>query len=87
MATAEKKPVQVYLDHTYQVKLALLSERLGVSRAEVLRQGLDALARDLIPPERDPAMHLIGLMGTDSDSPGNLSEEHNTYIAAESSND
>ena len=87
MATVERKPVQVYLDHTYQAKLALRCERLGVSQAEVLRQGLDALARELVPPERDPAVQLIGLMGNDSDSSGDLSIEHDHYVVAESSKD
>lgn len=87
MTAPGKKPVQVYLDRTYQAKLASLAAYLGVSFAEVLRQGLDALARDLVPPKDDPAMQLVGLMGEDSESLGDLSVEHDQYIIAESSND
>ena len=35
----------------------------------------------------DPAMQLIGLMGKESDSPGDLSIEHDRYVIQESSND
>lgn len=87
MVAPDRKPVQVYLDRTYQAKLASLADRLGVSQAEVLRQGLDALTRDLVPLEDDPAMQLIGLMGMDSESPGDLSVEHDQCIVTESSND
>jgi len=87
MVIAEKKPVQVYLDRIYQARLSLLVSRLGISQAEILRRGLDALARDVIPPESDSAMQLIGLLGEDSDSPGNMSVEHDRYVLEESSND
>jgi hypothetical protein len=87
LSVVEKKPVQVYLDRSYLSKLSRLASRLGVSRAEVLRRGLDALARDVIPPEEDPAVQLIGLMGDQSDSPGDLSIEHDRYLIQESCND
>ena len=87
MGVAEKKPVQVYLDRSYQSKLSLLTTRLGLSQAEVLRRGLDALVRNVIQPEDDPAMQLVGLMGDQSDSPGDLSVEHDRYLIQESSND
>ena len=87
MSVAEKKPVQVYLDRSYQSKLSLLTTRLGLSQAEVLRRGLDALMRNVIQPENDPAIQLIGLMGDQSGSPGDLSVEHDSYLIQESSND
>ena len=87
MSVAKKKPVQVYLDRSYQAKLTLLATRLGISQAEVLRRGLDALVRNMVQPEDDPAMQLVGLMGDQSDSPGDLSIEHDGYVIRESSND
>ena len=86
MVTAEKKPVQVYLDRIYQSKLSFLAERLGISQAEVLRRGLDALAMEVIPPESDPAMQLVGLIGEHSDSPGDTSVDHDRYLVEESRN-
>jgi len=87
LSVAKKKLVQVYLDRSYQSKLSLLTTRLGISQAEALRRGLDALVRNMIQPEDDPAMQLVGLMGDQSDSPGDLSIEHDAYLIQESSND
>jgi hypothetical protein len=81
MTVAEKKkPVQVYLGTTHQSLLADLAQRLGISQAAVLRQGLEHLAREVIPLEEDPAMKLIGLAGGDTDSPGDLSVHHDDYL-------
>jgi hypothetical protein len=80
MTVAEKKPVQVYLDTAHQSLLVNLAKRLGISQAAVLRRGLEHLAREVIPPEEDPAMRLIGLGGEDTDSPGDLSVRHDDYI-------
>jgi hypothetical protein len=81
MTVAEKKkPVQVYLDTTHQSLLADLAQRLGISRAAVLRRGLEHLAREVVPLEEDPAMKLIGLAGEDTNSPGDLSVRHDDYL-------
>ena len=80
MAVTEKKPVQVYLDTVHQSLLTNLARRLGISQAAVLRRGLERLAREVIPPEEDPAMKLIGLAGEDTSSPGDLSIRHDDYL-------
>lgn len=87
MAVAKKKPVQVYLDQKYLGILSLLVEKLRVSQAEVLRRGLESLAREVIPVDQDPAWQLIGLMGEDTDSPGDLSVEHDKYLAEWAANE
>lgn len=86
IAVAEKKPVQVYLDQTQLKTLTLLAEKLGISRAAVLRRGLERLAKEAIPVEEDPALKLIGLMGEDAKSPGELSTEHDRYLVEWSAN-
>lgn len=86
MATADKKPVQVYLDAVHWSKLSYLAERLDVSYAEVLRMGIDALSQTTLSANDDPAMQLIGLLGEDTDSPGDLSVNHDRYIVEETCN-
>ncbi len=80
MTVTEKKPVQVYLGRRHQNLLEQLVEKLGLSQAETLRRGLEALAREKIPPEEDPAWQLIGLAGEDADLPEDWSVNHDRYI-------
>ncbi|HDQ71725.1 MAG TPA: hypothetical protein ENN19_06465 [Chloroflexi bacterium] len=87
MAVLEKKPVQVYLGPRHQSILERIVEKLDISKAEALRQGLESLAREVVPAEEDPAWQLIGLMGEDTDSPGDLSVNHDKYLVEWSSND
>ncbi len=87
MTATEKKPVQVYLNRQHLNILGQLVERLGISQAEVLRRGLESLVREVVPLEDDPAWQLIGLMGKDTDSPGDLSVEHDKYLVEWTSNE
>ncbi len=83
MTIAKKKPVQVYLEERHFIFLNQLAQELGISQAEVLRRGLESLVREVL----DPAWLLIGLAGQDTDSPDDLSIEHDRYLVEESSND
>ena len=87
MSVTRKKPVQVYLGQRHLNILSQLVKKLGVSQAEALRRGLESLAREVIPAKEDPAWQLIGLMGKDTDSPGDLSVEHDKYLVEWTSND
>jgi hypothetical protein len=80
MTTRSKKPVQVYLDSKRASKLSELAETLGTSQSDVLRQGIDLLARKVLPVEDEPLLKLIGLAGKDTDSPGDLAEQHDEYL-------
>ncbi len=80
MAVAAKKPVQVYLDRRHLNILKQVVEKLGVSQAEALRRGLEALAREVISPQEDPAWQLIGLAGEDSNLPEDWSVQHDRYL-------
>jgi hypothetical protein len=80
MAVQAKKPVQVYLDEKRAIALSRLATTLGTSQSEVLRQGIDLLAQQILPVADEPLLALIGLAGTDTDSPGDLAERHDEYL-------
>ncbi len=85
--TVLKKPVQVYLGRRHLNLLSQLVEKLSVSQAEVLRRGLESLAREIIPAEEDPAWQLIGLAGDDADLPTDWSVNHDRYLVEELQNE
>lgn len=75
-----REPIQVYLTEPERQVLDELAHRQGVSRAEVLRRGLEALARDQQPTFYEAMDKLIGvLQGTDT--PPDLAERHDEYLA------
>ena len=80
MAVQAKKPVQVYLDEKRAATLARLAHTLEVSQSDVLRRGIDLLAQEVLPVEDDPLLRLIGMAGTDADSPGDLAARHDEYL-------
>lgn len=81
MAIQTKKPVQVYLDERRAATLSRLAQTLGVSQSDVLRQGIDLMAENVLPVEEEPLLLLIGLAGLNTDSPGDLAERHDWYLA------
>jgi len=87
MAVPEKKPVQVYLGPRHLNILDTLVKKLGVSKAEALRRGLESLAREIVPVEEDPAWQLIGLAGRDVDLPTDWSVNHDRYLVEECQNE
>jgi len=87
MTVVKKKPVQVYLDQTHLNILEMLVERLGISRAEALRRGLEALVREEVPVEKDPAWQLVGLAGEDADLPEDWSVQHDHYLVERTQNE
>lgn len=82
MTDTKKKSVQVYLEDRHLIFLNQLVQELGISQTEVLQRGLESLVREVL----DPAWLLIGLTGEDTDSPGDLSVEHDRYLVEQSSN-
>lgn len=76
----KKKPIQVYLDYKQDAELSFVADKLNLSKAEVIRRSLYEYLIDAIPPEEDPLMEMIGLLGEDSNSPGDLSEKHDEYL-------
>lgn len=62
------EPVQVYLHQGDQDRIKRLTERLGTTKSDVLRRGLDALERQLTDPADHPALRIIGLGASDTDA-------------------
>ncbi|HMA33434.1 MAG TPA: ribbon-helix-helix domain-containing protein [Chloroflexia bacterium] len=87
MATYNREPFQVYLRDDQVEALQILAQRRGISIAELIREGVDALltkrpsAAELRigeTREDDPLRDIIGLF--DSGAP-NLGLDHDKYIA------
>jgi hypothetical protein len=76
MAIAHKKPLQVYLRPEQIEALRALAQRRNVPVAELVRQGVDKVLRE-IPPDEDPLWDIVGLF----EGPGDLAEKHDEYIA------
>ena len=79
---AVREPVQAYLDEADRDLLEVVARRTGLARAEVLRRGLRAFAREALA-ERAPGWafeSLIGALGDDPKLPTDLSEQHDAYL-------
>lgn len=77
-----REPVQVYLDPPDRTLLDELSERSGLSRAELLRRGLRRLAAEQLP-DRSPGWSLdriVGALGPATDLPDDLAARHDEYL-------
>lgn len=73
-----REPIQVYLTPAERSRLERLARELGVSRAEVLRRGLEALAG--AGGDADPLDDLIGAFDNRA-APADLAERHDKYLA------
>ena len=58
---SEPTPVQAYLAPDEYKVLEQLAEQLGTSKSDVIRRGIRAIERELIDPDRHPALRLIGI--------------------------
>jgi hypothetical protein len=74
-----REPIQVYLDGAERSVLDRLARDLAVSRAEVLRRGLDLLQRQQRVSLYEGLEPLIGAFGT-SETPVDLAERHDDYL-------
>jgi predicted DNA-binding protein len=77
MKALKKKPIQIYLEPQQDDVLNLLAQKRGISKAQIIRKSLEKFFKD-IPLKEDPAMGLIGL---GSSKKGDLSVQHDKYIA------
>lgn len=77
------EPVQVYLAGADRERLQRLARQLGATKSDVLRQGLEALERQLADPAEHPALRLIGLAaGPPGRAPGyDVAREHDRFLA------
>ena len=76
------EPVQVYLREDELSRLARLVERLGATKSDVLRQGLEALETQLTAPEAHPVLAVIGMARDASGPPRpDPAREHDQVLA------
>lgn len=76
MTVLTKKPLQVYLRKDQLQALRALTEKQGVSMAELVRQGVDKLLAE-VPVKEDPALDIIGIFDSGL---GDLAEKHDERI-------
>ena len=75
-----REPIQVYLTPSERGALDALARELGVSRAEVLRRGIEALAGQRARSFFSALDPLIGAF-SEPDAPPDLAERHDEYLA------
>ncbi len=76
--TLKKRPIQIYLDKKQDEVLKYLAEKMGVSKAELIRRSVNDFLREKIPIDKDPALEIIGLGGKIGIS--DLSIRHDEYL-------
>jgi hypothetical protein len=77
MTGKKKAPFQVYLDGRDSALLDRLADRLGVSKAEAVREAVRRWAMDLGAPD-DPLLGLVGAVDHPA-LPADLSTRHDEY--------
>jgi hypothetical protein len=80
MATRARKPLQIYVEADQERVLRAVAERERVSLAELIRRSIDRYLAELLPPEADPSLGLIGL--GHSGRP-DLSTSHDELVAGQ----
>ena len=79
--------IQVYLRPGERDQLDRLTNLLATSKSDVLRQGMEALERQLSDPARHPALSVIGLIPSGREStapPGyDIARDHDDLLAAD----
>jgi hypothetical protein len=78
----KKERLQFYIDQEANEKLGLISEKLGVSKAALVREGVNKILKEKMPLEKDSAYELIGLIEEElSDS--DIARNHDHYLYGE----
>ena len=76
-----REPIQVYLDRSEREDLDRLATKLGVSRAEILRRGIRALAVADARSVYDAMDRVIGMEFPGA--PVDLADRHDDYLKDE----
>lgn len=78
----KKERLQFYIDQEANKKLGIISEKLGVSKASLVREGVNKILKEKLPLEKDSAHELIGLIDEElSDS--DIAKNHDHYLYGE----
>lgn len=72
----EKTPLQVYLDQRQLGTLRYLAKKRDTSMAEIVRESIAKYLIE-IPVEEDPAMGIVGMIGSGR---SDISENHDAYL-------
>jgi hypothetical protein len=83
-----REPIQVYLAEDERRVLDRLAKEAGVSRAEILRRGITALAREEQPWETSPVLAFarkVAVVG--AGLPPDAATRHDDYLADEAQGD
>ena len=77
------EPVQVYLDPPDRERLERLASQLDTTKSDILRQGLEALERQLTDPADHPIERIIGIAQHEVGPPVgyDIAREHDRYLA------
>ncbi len=75
-----REPLQVYLSSEEREALDRIAALLGVSRAEVLRRGIEAVSRETYANIADPMDDLVGRYD-ELGAPTDLAVRHDDYLA------
>ncbi len=75
-----REPIQVYLTPDERSTLDRVANLLDVSRAEILRRGIEAIARDAYAEAADPLDELVGRFDQPT-APCDLATRHDDYQA------
>lgn len=80
---SEAAPVQVYLAGHDRERLERLAERLELTKSDVVRQGIQALERQVTDPELHPLLRIIGIAKEErGPDPGyDVAREHDRFLA------
>ena len=73
-----KAKVQIYLEEEQDRQLRLLARARGVSKSQLIRESIDRYLQELLPPDRDPSLGIIGLAGKVGRT--DLSERHDEHL-------
>jgi hypothetical protein len=78
MPTLARKPLQIYLQPDQERILRAFAKREHISLAELIRRSIDRYVMEVLPPDKDPSLGLIGL-GHSGRS--DLSARHDELVA------
>jgi len=76
----KKERLQFYIDQDANEQLSIISEKLGVSKASLVREGVNKILKEKLPLEKDPAYDLIALIDEDLDD-NNIAKNHDQYLS------
>lgn len=74
-----KARVQIYLEEEQDRQLERLARLRQVSKSQLIRESIARYLEELIPPDEDPALGIVGLAGKVGLQ--DLAERHDDHLA------